>query len=165
MALQIFIKNTSPLSGILVYWTHMPRASRKQVDKDTQEELRDNFAFLISALHKSKDIEQFFEDFLTREEKTMLAKRLMLHLMLENEYTALEIQAVLGMSRDTIRIHKDLWNRGGETHKEMIRKIAKREKTKEFWKKVEKILKPLEHALQAKTNMKARSKLLNPWDD
>ena len=143
----------------------MPRASRKRIGRNMQDELRDNFAYLISALHRSKDIENFLEDFLTQEEKTMLAKRLMLHLMLENGYKPSEIEAVLGMSRETIRVHKKIWSRGGETYRSMIRKIAKRGKTKEFWQKVEKILKPLEYALQAKNNMKARAKLYNPWDE
>ena len=44
--------------------------------------------------------------------------------------------------------------------KMIIRKIAKREKTKQFWKSVKKILQPLNLALQAKTNMKARAKLM-----
>lgn len=144
----------------------MPRASRRQIDKEMQEELQDNFAYLISTLHQSKEIENFFEDFLTREEKTMLAKRLMLHLMLENGYKSSEIAAVLSVSHETIRVHKEIWHRGGETYRKMIRKIAKREKTKEFWQRVEKILKPLEYALESKTNIKSRSKLLNyPWED
>jgi uncharacterized protein YerC len=144
----------------------MPRASRREIDKEMQDELRDNFAYLISALHRSKEIENFLEDFLTHEEKTMLSKRLMLHLMLENGYKSSEIEAVLGVSHETIRVHKEIWSRGGEAYRKMIRKIAKREKTKEFWQKVEKILKPLEYAFQAKTNMKARSKLLNyPWEE
>ena len=61
----------------------MPRASKRSVDKNLRIELQDNFAYLISSLHKSSDIQQFFETFLTDEEKTMLTKRLMLHLMLE----------------------------------------------------------------------------------
>jgi uncharacterized protein YerC len=144
----------------------MPRASQRKIDKDMQEELRDNFAYLISALHRSKDIENFLEDFLTQEEKTMLAKRLMLHLMLENGYQSSEIGAVLGVSHETIRVHKEIWSRGGETYRKMIRKIAKREKTKEFWRRVEKILKPLEYALSSKNDMKARAKLYNsPFED
>ena len=43
----------------------------------------------------------------------------------------------------------------------MLQKLAKREKTKLFWKKVESILKPLDLALHAKSDMKSRAKLIN----
>jgi len=55
-------------------------------------------------------------------------------------------------------MYKEKWKNGGEKYKKTIQKIAKREKTKEFWKKIEKLLKPLELALESKTNMKARAK-------
>ncbi|HVF69900.1 MAG TPA: Trp family transcriptional regulator [Xanthomonadales bacterium] len=137
----------------------MPRASKRILNKNIYEELEDHFSFLISSLHSSQDIERFFSDFLTSEEKSMLTKRLMLHLMLENGYTVSHIKAVLNMSRETIRVHQHVWGKGGNTYKVMLQKIAHREKTKEFWKKVEQILRPFDLALQSKTNMKARAKI------
>ena len=142
----------------------MPRVSRRDVSKTIHGELDDNFAFLISSLSESSEIKQFFQDFLTDEEKTMLTKRLMLHLMLEQGYNQSQIKTVLSMSRETIRVHKRVWERGGTIYKMIIRKIAKREKTKQFWKTVEKILQPLNLALQAKTNMKTRAKLMTGLD-
>lgn len=139
----------------------MPRASRNPIKRAISQDLNDNFAFLISSLHNSKEIQQFFEDFLTREEKIMLTKRLMLHLMLENQYTITEIGSVLGISRETIRVHRNIWGRGGIIYKNIIRKIADREKTKEFWQKVERILKPLELVMSSRSDMKARAKLLS----
>jgi len=136
----------------------MPRISKKPVDKNLNKELKDNFSYLISSLSTPLEIEQFFNDFLTSEENTMLSKRLMLHLMLENKYETSQIKAVLGISKETIRVHGYIWKNGGEKYKKTIQKIAKREKTKEFWKKIEKLLKPLELALESKTNMKARAK-------
>lgn len=139
----------------------MPRVSKKYLSKKVHEDLKENFSFLISSLHSTLDIEQFFEDFLSDEEKTMLNKRLMLYLMLENNYKSSEIKAVLGMSRETIRVHQNIWKKGGTGYKNVIKKIAKREQTKLFWEKVEKILKPLELTVTAKTNMKSRAKLLS----
>lgn len=139
----------------------MPRASKRYLSKNINEDLKDNLSFLISSLNTPSDIEEFFNDFLSDEEKTMLSKRLMLHMMLERGYRQSDIKAVLGMSRETIRVHQHVWNKGGNAYKNMMRKIAKREKSKTFWKKVESILKPVELALQSKTNMKARAKLLN----
>lgn len=144
----------------------MPRASKKGIRKNIETELKDHFSYLISSLNSSKEIENFFQDFLTKEEKVMLAKRLMLHLMIENNYTESKIKAVLGISRETVRTHKNIWERGGETYKKIIGKIAKREKTKEFWEKVGKILEPFELALSSRNDMKARAKLLSgDWMD
>ncbi len=136
----------------------MPRISRKPVNKNLDKELKDNFAYLISSLSTPLEIEQFFNDFLTSEENMMLSKRLMLHLMLENGYETSQIKAVLGISRETIRVHGHIWKSGGEKYKKTIQKIARREKTKEFWKKIEKLLKPIELVLESKTNMKSRAK-------
>lgn len=137
----------------------MPRVSRKRIKKDLDFELRNHFSSLISSLNNSSEIEKFFEDFLTPEEKTMLAKRLMLHLMLENNYRMVEIESVLDISRETVRVHRNIWSRGGEIYKKIIGKIAQKERNVRFWKKVEKILRPIDLALRAKTDMKARAKL------
>lgn len=149
------------LSSILVYWTYMPRASRKEVNRSLQIEMQDNFALLISSLSSSRDIQQFFQTFLTDEEKTMLTKRLMLHLMLENYYDPAEISTVLGFSRETVYKHKIIWITGGDVYKTVIKKIAGKTKTKDFWKKVEKFLRPLELALISKSNMRARAKFMS----
>lgn len=137
----------------------MPRASRRTIRKEVDLELKDNFAFLISSLSSKKDIEQFFQDFLTHEENTMLAKRLMLHLMLENGYKTSEIQAFLSISKETIRVHKNIWERGGLTYKKVISKIARQEKTKQFFKKLENLFKPIDLAIRSRNDMKARAKL------
>ena len=78
----------------------MSRASRKPVEKDLDQQLQENFTSLISNLNSSTNIEGFFKDFLTKEEKTMLGKRLMLHLMLEKGYKNDQIKAVLGISKE-----------------------------------------------------------------
>ncbi len=135
----------------------MPRASRKPIKESLNQELDQYFTSLITTLNKKEEIEQFFKDFLTTEEKTMLTKRLMLHLMLENGSKTSQIEAVLGMSRETIRVHGHIWSGGGVVYKKIISKIAGKEKTKRFWEKVDKVLKPLDLALRSKTDMKARA--------
>ena len=91
----------------------------------------------------------------------MLSKRLMLHLMLENGYDVVEISNVLSLSKETVYKHKMIAQGGDETYKIIISKIASRRNTKEFWKNVEKILRPAVLALDAKSNMKARAKFLS----
>nr|MBI5455427.1 hypothetical protein [Candidatus Levybacteria bacterium] len=139
----------------------MPRASRKKLSKETDIELRENFSSLISSLKYSKDVDQFFQDFLTKEENLMLSKRLMLHLLLENNYKGVEIQSILGVSEETVRVHKNNWEKGGHIYKKIINKISNGRKIKLFLKALDKKLKPLELVLSSKINMKARAKFLS----
>ena len=104
----------------------MPRASRRPIDKNLDHELRENFASLISSLQNSYEIEGFLNDFLTKEEKIMLGKRLMLHLMLENNYPTSNIETSLKVSRETVRVHKNIWQNAGSIYKEIISKISKK---------------------------------------
>ena len=137
----------------------MPRASRRTIRREVDLELKDNFASLISSLSSRNDIEQFFQDFLTREENTMLTKRLMLHLMLENGYRTSDVQVFLSISKETVRVHRNIWSRGGATYRKVIFKIAKEEKTKQIFKKLEELFRPIDLALRSRNDMKARAKL------
>ena len=147
----------------------MSRASRKPVEKDLDQQLQENFTSLISSLNSSTNIEGFFKDFLTREEKIMLGKRLMLHLMLEKGYKNDQIKAVLGISKETVRIHKLLWANGGEVYREIIKVIVNKNRNKEFWKKVDVavqfMFKPVELLVKSRNDMRARAKLASgDWD-
>ncbi|MBI2443250.1 MAG: hypothetical protein HYV40_05085 [Candidatus Levybacteria bacterium] len=139
----------------------MPRVSRIPVDQKLAKDIEENFLFLVSTLHRPEVIQQFFSDFLTNEEKTMLSKRLMLHLMLEKGYKQSEIQSAVRMSRESIRVHESKWSRGSRTYKLILRKLVDHARDKEFWVKVEKALKPLELFVKARHDMKARAKFLS----
>jgi len=140
----------------------MPRVSKRLINKELDQLIKDNFSYLISFLNSTHEINLFFNTFLTDEEKTMLGKRLTIHIMLENKIENHQIQSTLKVSQDTVRIHKIVWKNADTSYKEILVKIAKNKKTKEFIKKVVKFFEPLESFLQAKTNMKARAKFLNP---
>ena len=143
----------------------MPRASRKPVKEDVDREIRESFSSLISTLSDSLEIQKFFNDFLTREEQIMLSKRLMLHLMLERGYKNFQIESILGISKDTVRIHKAIWERGGNVYKEILGKIAKKSEVRDLWRKFEKLLQPLDLAFKARNDMRARAKLASAdWD-
>lgn len=90
----------------------------------------------------------------------MLTKRLMLHLMIEEGYDPIEIMNVLGISRDTVFKHKMISESGDDKYKMVIDKIASRQKTKQFLKKIENLLRPIGTIMEARTNMRARAKLI-----
>lgn len=137
----------------------MPRVSRIPLKKGIYEEINEHFSYLIASMKSANDIDHFFRVFLTEEERTMLSKRLMLHLLLETGRTGGQIAAILHVSKETIRVHRHVWKSGDELYKNIIKQIAQRKRLKEFWRKVEKVFTPIELALRAKTDMRARAKL------
>lgn len=136
----------------------MPRASRQPISKTLSKDLEESFSDLILSLSKSADIKLFLNDFLTKEEKTMLFKRLMLHLMLERGYKSSEIQTTLEIRYETIRVHKNNWERAGVAYKSILRKIASKQKARLIFKRIEKVFDKLDLAMKARNDMRARAR-------
>lgn len=136
----------------------MPRVSKSRLHQQRLSEIQDHFAYLISSLTNSDDIEDFFGEFLTKEEKVMLAKRLVLYMMLKKEYPPHVIQSALHISYETVRSHTNQISSKNAKFHAVINKLISREKTKEFFDKINQLLKPVDLFLRAKTDMKARAK-------
>ncbi len=137
----------------------MGRISKRIIDKGLREELEEQLSFIISSLTEKDEINLFLNEFLTKEEKIMLGKRLLLYMLLDRGLTNTQINSILGISYETTRWYKQTFENKPEIFKKHIKKLVNREERREFWEKIEKILKPIELALNAKTNMKARAKL------
>lgn len=143
----------------------MPRASRIKLQEEKLKEIQEHFSYLISNLNRSSEIENFFDNFLSIEEKIMLTKRLVLFMMIKRGYPPQVIQNALNISYETVRIYLDKLPLKNAEFQKTIERLVNREKTKEFWQKLDKILEPLDLALRSKTDMKARAKLMNPGED
>lgn len=139
----------------------MTRISRFLLRNEELKELIDNLTYLFSSLNTKDDIEDFLNEFLTREEKLMLAKRLVLFMMIQKGYSPTVIQSALHISYETVRTYTNQFVNKNQAFHKTIEKLLKRENAKEFWKKIDKLLKPFELALRAKNDMKSRSKLLS----
>lgn len=137
----------------------MTRISRFKLRNEELEELVDHFTYLISSLTSKSEIENFFTEFLTREEKLMLAKRLVLFMMIQKSYSPTTIQSTLHISYETVRTYTNQFTNKNAIFKKTIQQLIKREKSKEFWKKVDTMLRPVGIILHAKTDMKSRAKL------
>jgi len=137
----------------------MGRVSKKIIDQKLEIELEEQLSFVIQSLTSKTEISPFLNEFLTSEEKTMLGKRLVLYMMLYKNFTSSQIHAALSMSYETIRWYKEVFGNKSAVFKSTIERLIKREKSKEFWQKIEKILEPFALVLSAKTDMKARAKL------
>ncbi len=138
----------------------MPRVSRSRLNQEKLHDFNEHFSHLIAFLTKTDDIEQFFEQFLTHEEKIMLAKRLVLFMMLKQNYSPEIIKAALQVSYETVRTYRNMLESKSPQFHKMIEILLKREKTKLFFEKLTDFLHPLELALNAKSDIRSRAKLL-----
>ncbi len=138
----------------------MPRVSKRKPNKKAEEELVYNFIQIISKINNEKVARNFLNDLFTKEEKIMLSKRLMLFALLRKNYSPSTINSILSISYETIRIHSNQLPFKSSDFIKVLDVIIKTKDMEEFWKKVDRLLKPIDLFLQSKTNMKARSKLL-----
>ncbi len=138
----------------------MPRISKRPLSKEKLEEISNQFAQLIASLNVSFQIKQFLDSFLTKEEKLMLSKRLMMYIMLKNDYSTNDIKTTLNLSNETIRSHKIFFEQKDEVFQKIISKMNKKRNTAIFLKALEKKTEKLDHFLKAKTNIKSRGKLI-----
>ncbi len=139
-----------------MYTWRVPRVSRHDLPARQVQELSQHFASLISSLHDQKQIEGFLDEFLTFEEKHMLAKRLALFIMLQQKSSPFAIQATLSLSRETVRIYKQqLPLKSNEFHYTLSR-LLRMEKVKNFFISTSSVLHTV---ITAKTNMRSRAKI------
>jgi len=137
----------------------MGRISKKIINQALQRQLEDQLSFIVSSLTDKNEIDTFLNEFLTKEEKIMLGKRLILCMLLEKGWTSSQIHVALSMSYETIRWYKTLFESKPEIFKETIRRLIKRENNKELWGKLDIILEPLTLIMKARNDMRARAKL------
>lgn len=115
----------------------MPQVSRYPLSKDIETRMFNLFWKSLARLSSPEKIKQFLDDLLSPVEKTMLAKRLSIALLLTKDYDYESIKRVLKVSNDTIAKVKIWLLHGGEGYKMVIGELLKDEKMKEFWQKVE----------------------------
>lgn len=137
----------------------MGRVSKKLINKDLFEDLEEQLSFIIISFKSKDETGAFLNEFLTKEEKIMLGKRLTLYMMLYKGMTSKQIHDSLSMSYETIRWYKQIYENKSATFKKEIEKLISREKSKELWDKIEKALKPIDLIIKSRNDMRARAKL------
>ncbi len=139
----------------------MPRISRSRLTPKQLQEISENFFYLLSYLRSNQSMETFLNDFLTKEEKVMLMKRLVLFMMLKSGYSTSMIKDALHVSQETIRSYKNQLDYKDISFHKTIDILLKKKNVEAFFTNLENIAKPIENILKSKTNMKARSKLFS----
>lgn len=118
----------------------MTQVSRRPMHKDVYYEIRDDFLWVLSALHFAGETKAFFYDFFTKTERIMLSKRLAVALMIQKGYHYDQIQAILHVSSATVSRVGNWLDRGGEGVKEVLNKLIREERMDAFWTKVNSLI-------------------------
>ena len=129
---------------------HMTRVSRKPLRQEISNKILDNFHMMIVGLKSKKDTEDIFNDFLSKAEKIVFAKRLAIAIMLESGMDYRTISQEIKVSTGTVREVSNKLDK--PRFRAFIRKLTRQSKTSNdmSW---------LKAALNAKTDMKARGRL------
>ena len=92
----------------------------------------------VSKIKSQNEIQEFLNDLLSPTERTMLAKRLAIAVLLMKKYNYEAIMDLLKVSSSTIsKVALTLNYNAG--YKKAINKVALTEATREFWEDVEKL--------------------------
>lgn len=137
----------------------MPRASKFHLEPKKFEEMNSHLLHLISSLNNKNDINDFLAGFLTKEERIMFAKRLILFMMLSKNLPPSAIKNSLHVSYEMIRAHQTQLSSKNNTFQKFIRKLLKRQEGLDFSKKIDKFLDPIDLIINSKRSIKTRAKL------
>lgn len=115
----------------------MAQVSKYPLSKETEERIFEVFWQTIADLKSKEIVQKFLEDLLSPTEKTMLAKRLAIAILLTKGHDYRSISKTLKVSTATIMIVNTWLKHGGEGYKMVIKKLLKQEKSDEFWDNLE----------------------------
>lgn len=122
----------------------MAQVSRSPLNQKVKERILEIFFDSIAELKTREAVEDFFNDFLSPTERTMLAKRLSIAVMVAKGYSYRTISGVLRVSLTTITKVALWYHELGKGYKTVVDKIFKDEKTEQFWQQLGKTFRFLE---------------------
>lgn len=115
----------------------MSQVSKRTLSKNIEKKLFEIFFKSLAKLSNSSDIEKFLGDLLGPVERTMLAKRLAIALLLAKGYQYETIKDILKVSQETIARVNIALNYQGDGYQMVIQKILRDEKLGEIFNKIE----------------------------
>lgn len=110
----------------------MSQISKYPISKDVYERFLDIFLEVISRLKSKKEVSEFFSEFLTPTEQIILAKRLSIGFLIENNYNYYDICNVLKVSKCTVGSVSSKY-RYGNSFKKVVTKAIMNEGIKNVW--------------------------------
>ncbi len=114
----------------------MTQVSKYPLPKPLEDQMFSLFYKALAGLHFPGEIKVFLDDLLSPTEKTMLAKRLTIALLLVKDYDQRSISQTLKVSLTTVTKINFWLNTKGRGYRKVIDKFLKEEKWEEFWQKL-----------------------------
>lgn len=111
----------------------MMQVSNKYLHKNLENKLFELFFESLASLSNRSDIEKFLFSLISPFEKTMLAKRLGIAILLAKGYRQEEIRKILKVSNETVSRVSMALNYRGEGYKIVIKKALQKEQFRELF--------------------------------
>lgn len=115
----------------------MARISKYPISNNVYEKIVNIFLEAFTKLRSKKEVQNFFNEFLTPTEQIMLAKRLAISLFLAKGYNYREISSILKVSLSTINDISDKYKYGYSLNK-IADSLVKSEIIEGFWLEIAK---------------------------
>ncbi|NQV88143.1 MAG: hypothetical protein HQ402_01120 [Parcubacteria group bacterium] len=116
----------------------MPHISQNKLEKETYYQIQDQFINLIASTKNKNKLQSLMKGLLTYTEKIMIAKRLAIIIMLQEDITEYEICHALKISSSTVGRIADNLEKG--LYKGVTDGYKNKKQKKEFWDFAEKII-------------------------
>lgn len=117
----------------------MSQVSRRKVPKEIENKIFDTLLEAISTVKSAREVSSFLSDLLSPVEKIMIAKRLAIAALLSKGYNYETIKDLIKVSQTTIaKVSITMSLNNG--YRNVIDKISKSEKSREFWQDIERLL-------------------------
>lgn len=111
----------------------MSQISRFPLKQSVRNEILHSLWWLIANLQKEEEVAKFLDEFLTKTEKVMFAKRLAIVLMLEKGYSYYDIRDTLKVSTSTVQRIAQWLEKRGEGYQLALNKLARKKQLESFW--------------------------------
>lgn len=118
----------------------MTQVSKYPISQAVYDRIFEFFFQSIIGLKSHREVNDFFEDFLSETERMMLAKRLAIAVLLTKGYSFVEIRKILRVSQTTIANANVFLKYSNRGYKKVVQKILAAEKRDEFWQKLDDLL-------------------------
>lgn len=118
----------------------MPHVSSNKLDREVLRSLHDRLIELLAGITQRTDLSDVLADLLTKTERTMIAKRLAIVVMLHKRYPFAVISRTLKVSEATISVMKDRMDRGGRGFEKALARLEKERKLEALLAKLDRII-------------------------
>ena len=115
----------------------MTHVSRAPIKSDVFDQITSGLIWVLTDISRESEMKSFFNDFFTKTERLMLAKRLSIGLMIVKGYDTELIAKILRVSTATVYRMRGWVERGDSGLQMAFNKLVKREKMDAFWKKID----------------------------